>query len=227
MRKAISLKKSKSTYSFIGPTMWILSIQYFMVQVIVARAWPTTYSFLHNSISDLGNTACGNYANRAVNNSYVCSPKHDLMNASFIVLGIFMTLGSLLIYRQIKTDRRILIGFICLALGGIGTIIVGLFPENSVAILHVIGASLPFFVGNVGIAIIGFSPTLPSVIRKYSLVTGLFSLIFLAFYIFKIYLGIGIGGVERLTAYPQTIWLIIFGFYIYRNQMSRSEIKPK
>ena len=46
-------------YPLLGPLVWVLSVQYFLVQLIVAAAWHPPYSWAHNLISDLGNTACG------------------------------------------------------------------------------------------------------------------------------------------------------------------------
>src|SRR4051812_21773515 len=110
-------------YPMIGPLVWVLSAQYFLIQIIVASAWSLAYSWKFNVISDLGNTACGQYAGR-----YVCSPDHALMNASFILLGITMAAGSLLIYQEFKESRASLVGFSLMALAGFGTMLVGLFP---------------------------------------------------------------------------------------------------
>ena len=201
-------------YPYLGSLAWILTAQYLIITLIVARSWNTTYSFLHNSISDLGNTACRTYSNRYVSNIYVCSPKHTLMNWSFAVTGILMIIGAILIYTLFKKSRSTMIGFTCIALGGIGGILVGLYPENTIGTLHVTGAFLDFFVGNLGIVILGMSLLTPKWLRMYTLITGFLTLICLILYSSKIYLGLGLGGMERLASYPQTVWLIVFGFYL-------------
>ena len=76
-------------YPFAGPISWMVSIQYFVIQVVVAQAWTVNYSLAQNTISDLGNTTCAIYAGR-----FVCSAKHGLMNASFVILGVTMVVGS-------------------------------------------------------------------------------------------------------------------------------------
>ncbi len=84
-----------------GPMVWILSIQYFLVQVIVASAWKNPpYSWRLNAISDLGATGCGQFDDRSM-----CSPLHGLMNASLIVLGLTMAIGSLLTYQEVRRSR--------------------------------------------------------------------------------------------------------------------------
>jgi hypothetical protein len=79
------LKTFTDRYPYVGPGIWILAVEYYIVQIVVAAAWPTTYSLGLNPISNLGNTRCGLYDHR-----YVCSPRHTLMNAAFIVLGAVM-----------------------------------------------------------------------------------------------------------------------------------------
>jgi hypothetical membrane protein len=214
MRSTKMVEVFTDRYPFIGPIIWILSIQYFITQIIVARAWEIHYSLANNTISDLGNTACGIYSDR-----YVCSPLHGLMNASFIMLGIAMAAGSLLIYQEFKKSRASLIGFSLMAIAGLGTLIVGLFPENTVSGLHIFGAAMPFLIGNIGLVVLGLSLYLPKSLRIFTIFSGILSLLALVFLLSHQYLGIGFGGVERIVAYPQTIWLIVFGFYISSTHM--------
>jgi hypothetical membrane protein len=49
-----------------GAVVWVLTIQYFVVQVAVAVDWSHAYSWSENTISDLGNTRCGRYDGRPV-----------------------------------------------------------------------------------------------------------------------------------------------------------------
>jgi hypothetical membrane protein len=207
-------------YPLVGPALWVLSVQYFAVQLIVAAAWSYPYSWLHNTISDLGNTACGPYGGRLI-----CSPQHNLMNASFIILGITMFQGAMLIYQEFGETSLSLVGFSFMALAGFGTILVGLFPENTIGSLHYVGALLPFLIGNLGILILGLVLNIPKWLRVYSRATGIFTLAALALFTTHTYLGLDIGGMERLTAYPQTVWLIVFGIYISRNRYTSASKK--
>lgn len=199
-------------YPFVGPIVWISSVQYFVVQLVVAMAWTLPYSLTRNVISDLGNTACGTFAGRMV-----CSPLQSLMNASFIMLGITMMVGSILIYQEFTRSKGSLVGFSFMALAGLGTVVVGLFPENTVSALHVLGASLPFLVGNVGLVVLGLTLDIPRLLKIYTSASGIITLSALMLFVLHVYLGLGEGGMERLVAYPQTIWFIVFGVYISRN----------
>lgn len=200
-------------YPLIGPTFWILSVQYFITQWLVAQAWQPPYSWRFKTISDLGNTVCGMYADR-----FVCSPYAAWMNASFIVLGAAMIAGAGLIYQEFRQTRLSAVGFSAMAIAGAGTIMVGLFPENQPGPWHELGASLPFVIGNIGLVILGFALPLGRKIKWYTLLSGVIALIALALFAIQLYGNLGIGGLERVLAYPQTVWLIVFGIYMTRNR---------
>jgi hypothetical membrane protein len=213
-------------YPWLGPLVYVLSVQYFLIQFIVAQSWPTAYSVSQHVISDLGNTACGAYAMR-----YVCSPLHGIMNASFIMLGVTMALGSLLIYQEFRRTWASFIGFNLMGLAGFGTILVGLFPENTVSELHAIGAFLALGFGNLSLIVLALAITQARrSFRVYTFVSGIISLVALVLFIFHTYAGLGAGGMERLVSYPQTIWLILFGAYMtftrYRPRVRQKGTQP-
>jgi hypothetical membrane protein len=202
--------KQKYTRYNPGALLWFLSIQYYVVQIILAAGFKTDYSWAYNTISDLGNTHCGAYGTRLV-----CSPHHSVMNASFIVLGLTMISGAVLLQRRYTGKLLSTLGFGSMALSGVGSILVGLFPENTISGFHITGAGLSFFLGNVALLLLGFSlPNLPRLLKLYTIFSGLIGLITLVLFLKQSYLGLGIGGMERITAYPQSIWLVIIGAYL-------------
>jgi hypothetical membrane protein len=209
-------------FPLIGPLVWALSVQYFVVQFIAARAWHTPFSLSRNVISDLGNTACGQYAQR-----YVCSPQHGLMNASFILLGLTMALGSLLIYQEFVRSRASLVGFSLMAVSGAGTLLVGLFPENTIKLLHALGASLTFGLGNLSMVVLALAlqRVRPS-FRVYTFISGVVALTAFVLFASHHYLGLGQGGMERLVSYPQTLWLTLFGLYMSATRLRASKSSP-
>lgn len=213
------IQRFEKRHPHVGPLLYIASIQLFITQLIVALFWPTHYSLSSHTISDLGNTACGIYSDR-----YVCSPLFSWMNASFMVLGITMIAGSLLLYQQFKKNPGSAIGFTFMGLGGFGTLLVGLFPENSVGWLHSLGAFLPFFLGNLALIILGLSLYLKTGFRLFTMLCGIISLTAFFLFISGNYFYLGIGGMERFTAHPQTIWLIIFGAYLSSTSRMSSKI---
>ena len=198
----------------LGPSLYASAIQYFVIQILVGKRFSPHYSLTRNAISDLGNSSCGIF-----NNRQICSPLHTLMNLSFLTLGITMITGSLLLCQSFKKSRNVIIGFTLFAIGGAGTALVGIFPENTVSALHGIGAALPFLIGNVGVVILGFSLKIPKIFRIYTVSTGSISLAALGVYASGHYIGLGEGGLERVVAYPQTIWMIILGLYSLAQQL--------
>src|SRR5690625_5804926 len=90
----------------LGPACWILSIQFFMVQVAVALSYKSAYSWGRDPISYLGITQCSVFGG-----SYVCSPMHALFNFSLIALGVATATGALFLYHQCHRSYGTLAGF--------------------------------------------------------------------------------------------------------------------
>ena len=101
-----------------------------------------------------------------------------------------------------------------MAASGIGVIIVGIFPENSIPAFHGLGAAIPFTLGNAALIIIAAAPVLPAALRLYSFLSGTLAVLALVSYSSSHYLGLGEGGIERVVAYPQVVWLIVIGIFL-------------
>lgn len=195
-----------------GSILWILNIQYFIVQIVVAASYIGYFSLAHNTISDLGNTVCGVFGDR-----YVCSPLHTLMNVSFFSLGATQSLGAMLLYKSMDKNPRSLVGLGGMVAAGLGTMVVGLYPENTIGFIHGAGAALPFVLGNIAMLLLATQLRLPTWLKYYSYFSGLAGLTALVLFTTQTYLGIGLGGMERVVAYPQTIWMILVGIYCLRS----------
>ena len=126
-----------------GPAIFTAAALYFVIQIIVAWVFIPSYSLVSNSISDLGETSCGGYGSPGM-----CSPRWWLMDyAGFLLLGLIMVIGSALLYhefteRVLRERRAAMVGFGLMALAGLGSILVGFFPENENRTMHIIGAFL-------------------------------------------------------------------------------------
>ena len=84
--------------------------------------------------------------------------------------------------------------------------------------------------GQLAILILGLVlRQIPDWLREFMLVTSLFVLLAGISIAGKHQFGIGGGALERLAQYPESVWLILFGFYIsrnhYRNKVARSRFK--
>lgn len=203
-------------FPWLGPLLYALTVQNFVVTVLAALAFKRGYDWASNPISDLGNSACGGFAGR-----YVCSPWHLAVNFSFVALGLAMALGALLIYQEFRENAAALAGFTLLAAAGAGAALVGFFPENTIYAIHLLGAALVFLLGNAGLVVLSFALSAPRWLKLVTFVSGALGLAALALLAAHIYTAGDYGLVERVTAYPQIIWLIIFGIYMSRNHFKR------
>jgi hypothetical membrane protein len=202
----------------LGALIWMFAVQFFIAQGVVQSAWTTPFNLTQNFISDLGNTTCAPYPLDST--SYVCSPWHALMNTSFIVLGLTILFGSALLHSTFPRGWFRVVGLMLLAWAGIGIIGVGVYPENENIELHRIGAAGHFVLGNLGMAVLGLALWQAHGRRKlavYSIVSGVVGLVATALFITDHYLGLGIGGMERVAAYPLPLWLIFTGFSLFKS----------
>jgi hypothetical membrane protein len=140
------------------------------------------------------------------------------MNVGFIILGLLTITGVFLTRKAWPKRKLTTFGIIFIILGGSGEILAGLFPGNTNMVLHAIGALLHWIIGGIGILLISFAIFRT---RRYLALFTLFcaSLVLIGFFLYgnQIFLGLGRGGMERLTAYPLTIWLIVIGFVLYNE----------
>lgn len=227
LRTMIARANSR-VYSFankhpaVGPLVFVSSTLYFFIQITVAWVWSPPYSVVTNAISDLGNSACGPYRG-----AYVCSSRHWLMNVGFVGLGLIMAAGSWLIFQEFTehSPRQRLFakaGFSLMAAAGVGTVLVGVFPENTVHAMHLLGAGLAIGLGNIAILALGVSLPLPEGLRKSMIVMSVISLSALVLFTANRDMGIGPGSMERIAAYPETFWLIRFGLYMTKSHRTRA-----
>jgi hypothetical membrane protein len=199
-----------------GAGLWIVAVvQYLVAQIVVAHAWTTPYSWTGNFISDLGNTGCGQFAVPHGQSSYVCSPQHWVMNASFIVSGLVGGVGVLLLRRFWPARRMVTVGVGLWLAAAAGKIIVGIVPENANIGLHTLGA-LNIPLGSIAILLLGRSALHNGGwLRTTGIVLSCLGLVGTVVSVAgqysgsAAYLGLGAGGAERLASYPGSLWMLI------------------
>ncbi|MET1065801.1 MAG: DUF998 domain-containing protein [Arthrobacter sp.] len=160
-----------STRFYAGALALLSVLQYFVAEAAVIGAWAgeQPYSRRTGFISDLGAAACGVFDGRNV-----CSPAHVLMNASFVVQGIGMMVGALLLsaallctaarpgarFTRVPAGRvpwaaAISARFLTAAAGA-GTVLVGLVPEDAGSVWHEVGAIVFFTAGSLSLLLVGW-----------------------------------------------------------------------
>ena len=204
----------------IGAIAWIACLQYFVAEAIAIAAWPGAYSLSRNYISDLGAVGCGVVARGLTEATQpLCSPLHGAMNASFLLQGVLILGGAALLRPALPrgalgATARLLIGA-----AGAGVFLVGLAPEDVLPKLHVFGTIENFLCCNAGMAIMGAAmlrvrPSLPGLVTLGAGIVGLVALGLLAS---RADLGLGVGGIERVVAYPFPLWLAGMGAMLLRR----------
>ena len=206
---------------WLGALAWLLAAQFFVAQVVVARAWTIPFSLKTRFISDLGNTACGPYPNPS--SVIVCSPSHAGMNASFMCVGITMAAGAILARSAFKAGWRRSFAVALFVAAGVGVLMVGMYPENENITIHSIGAGINFIGGNMALVLFGLA--VPSTSSRpqfiwFSITAGILGLTATGLFVARHDLGLGPGGIERLAAYTTTTWQIVAGLIILRQPES-------
>jgi hypothetical membrane protein len=153
------------------------------------------YSVYSNFVSDLGancRTTC-----TAVTSAYI-------FDSSIVILGLLILVSAFYLQRGFGYKPATAM----VALGGIGAMGVGLFPETT-GIWHGIFSLIVFlFTGLSAIVTARFQK--PPMFY-FSIILGLGTLAALVLYIGSNYLGLGPGGMERMIVYPVLLWAIGFG----------------
>lgn len=230
----------RATRANIGAWAQLSVVQYFVAESAVIEAWagPQPYSRATGFISDLGAVSCGVYEDRAV-----CSPLHVLMNASFVVQGLALILGAVFLtagllcvaarpgvhaqrFHTATADDeprtrvlakpwimavaiRILTG-----VSGLGTVIVGLVPEDVGSPWHFAGALMFFIGGGFALLLLGILWFRQTPMSWFIAACG--SLCIGALIVGGI-TGMDVpqpGTLERLMGYPVTIGLATAGLVI-------------
>src|SRR4051794_39648802 len=158
-----------------GPLVWVLSIQYFVVQIVVAFAWNPPYSWRLDAISDLGATTCGQFDGR-----HVCSP---LARTHERVIDPARPDHGHRVGAQLPKippeSRRVLPDG-----GGRRRSDAGRpFPEDTVYGAHVAGADLAFLLGNIALVIFGATLRAPRWFTRYTSASGVVPLVALGLFL--------------------------------------------
>ncbi len=183
---------------------------YFLVQCIVAMAWPVAFSLRRNFISDLGNTICG-----IQHGKYICSPLHGLMNFSFIVIGLALVFGALIMYHSLASSNMTKRAFALIGIAGLGTTGIGFLPENLAPTPHITIAIICLVSLNFGVATFYWLPNLPKQWRLYAITSAACGLVALAMLTLNLPSPLGLGGIERVADYVPDIWIFSFGVYCW------------
>jgi hypothetical membrane protein len=211
----------------------------FIAAMIVAQIgygssfdWGSSYSLRDNYISDLGATHCGSFVTGPLGSGshYACSPWYLVFNVSIVLLGLLLILAVILLRTAFPARRSRTIGLALLAIAGVGSIGVGLSPENVNITVHSLSALVAFLGSGLALVVLGFAmfrDTRWDGFRAYTVISGLVNLVALGLFFTQTYLGLGPGGMERLIVAPVLLWTIVIGIHLVRIPTFAPRILPK
>lgn len=169
-------------------SLFVLGPAQFLLVLLVGAAVVPDYSIHGNAISDLG----------------VAPATALLFNVSVFLAGAANAAAGWLAYRD-HGHRWLLAVFVLAGLGSMG---VGLFPENTGA-PHLVAALVSFVFLNLEAVACGLRARGP--LRPLGVLAGLAGLAALGAFLAGSFGPFGYGGMERFVVYPVLLWLVAFG----------------
>jgi hypothetical membrane protein len=172
-----------------------------LLAIVVAEAlYPAAYDSTVNTVSDLA-------AMRP--DDVVRQPSAAIFNATMVIGGALITAAAALLARsRVRPSAYLPVGGL-----GVGMVLVGVFPGNTVMAVHQLVSLLAFVSG--ALAAILTAGLLPRALRPVQIVLGVVALGFLLGYeLFgelAFFEALGEGGTERLIVYPVALSLVVLG----------------
>jgi hypothetical membrane protein len=184
-----------------GALAWLLTLQFFVVEAIVASRFGGSYSRTDDTISALGTGR---------------SPAHQLMNTSFVVQAALILAGAVLL-RPVLLRAAGKVAPVLLGLSAVGVLLVGVFPSDGNALVHASGAVAHLVGGGLGLIALAYVVRARSEMLGTTLaLLGLIGTAATAFFLTGVTEYLGVGGTERVAAYVIPIGLAVAGTALWR-----------
>lgn len=193
------------------------SVQFLVAMLVVELLWPytyvhsgpyPTYSPVSNYISDFGNW---NYTHL-----------YWVFDGSIILLGLLGIAGTYLIRPAFQAKTTARLGLLFLAIGSLGAVLVGTFPEPSPELggnIHSLVSLVTFLGSGFALVFLGvgmFRDTRWEGFRGFTFLLGIITLVALAVYAPFATNWSTDGLVERIIVAPILLWAIVAGVHLLR-----------
>jgi hypothetical membrane protein len=194
----------------LGALCWLVAGPLFLAaHLLAALGWhDPRYDWATNTIGDLGNVHCGVWD--TARPRYVCSPWHGSMNAAVVLTGLLLATGILLGWRgAVARGVAVRVAQSLVLLAATGYLLAGALPADVAKNLHFLGALLVLLVGNLGLLVAGFAASGRA--RAWTLAAATVAIGAALLFFDRQAMGIGVGTMERLAAFPLPLWACCAG----------------
>jgi hypothetical membrane protein len=184
-----------------GALVWLLTLQFFVVEAVAERRFTGSYSRTDDVISTLGASV---------------SAAQQLMNASFVVQGALILGGALLLLPAL-VGAAARAALVLLGAAALGVLVVGVFPIDGNGTMHGVGAVLYLVGGGLGLIALAYAVRPRSEVLGTALaLLGLVGTAASAFFLTGVTGYLGQGGTERAAAYVLPLGLALAGVALWR-----------
>lgn len=187
----------------VAGALFFVAASQFVIGMVVAEARYAGYSISAKYISDLG-----------------VGPSAMIFNSSVFLMGLLILIGAYFFQRAFNFKLLTLL----LVLTAIGAMGVGVFTEHS-GNVHLVVSLIAFLFG--GLSSIASYRLVKQPLSIIAVILGLMALGALGLYGAQIYLGLGVGGMERMIVYPILLWGAGIGGYLLANHEKADVQKPQ
>lgn len=201
----------------VGAVMVAVQPLYILTELLTAATVKAPYSLPANTISDLGATTC-------VSVEYpfglvpVCSPWHLLINSSFVVFGLLLAVGVLLLRGWLPSGAAATASVGLWVVAGLSSIATGLVPLDQNLELHA-EVSLPVFLAQpLAVLITAMALRAHVGLARSGLAVGLVSLAAALAYLGAPAISDFGGLLERLALWPGYLWLPALAVAVVRRR---------
>ena len=184
----------------IAGLLFIVAVVQYVLAIVISEAIYPSYSVMGQMVSELGDWSfAGNNA--------------AIFNTSAILWSIFFIAGAFFIHRIFKNKLFTSLLVIC----GIGSLIPGFVALNISFEVHALFAMVAFISASAS-AIMSYK-FVKSPLSYISVILGVLTLSAMGLFMLGqgdsgFFLGIGLGGMERIALYPILFWMLGFGGYL-------------
>jgi hypothetical membrane protein len=216
-----------SLYTKIAGLLLLIGGIQFILGVVIGESQYPGYSTSENTLSDMSGSCPSINPENPLEciNSVVLQPSATIFSSIVFIIGLTAAVSAYFIYKTLGGR----IAPVLLFATGIAAIGVAIFPGNA-GVAHGISAMATFYSGGLA-AIASFRILKESrPMQSLSLALGSIAIIILLSLLAPgggpFVEAFGVGGAERLVAYPIVLWLIALGGYLL-TQATSSSLSPQ